>query len=127
MEKIPRPASTAPGRQLQRGQVLGRPAQGGRLVLCGAVDIGIGQNSIPHGELGGLVGRGITVGPDVEAQGVGAEKGPGVQLCLPPAQGSRQGAQKQRKGKHGAPQRHLTAGERAGKEWQHKNRPLFWK
>ena len=58
------------------------------------------------------------------AQGVGTEEGPGVQLCLPPAQGSRQGAQKQRKGKHGAPQRHLTAGERAGKEWQHKTGPF---
>ena len=89
------------------------------------MDIGVGQNGIPHGELGGLVGRGIAVGPDVEAQGVGTEEGPGVQLCLPPAQSSRQGAQKQRKGKHGAPQRHLTAGERAGKEWQHKKQAPF--
>lgn len=89
------------------------------------MDIGVGQNSIPHGELGGLVGRGITVGPDVEAQGVGTEEGPGVQLCLPPAQSSRQGAQKQRKGKHGTPQRHLTAGERAGKEWKHKKQAPF--
>ena len=87
--------------------------------------IGVGQNSIPHGELDGLVSRRITVGPDVEAQGVGTEEGPGVQLCLPPAQSSRQGAQKQRKGKHGAPQRHLTAGERAGKEWQHKKQAPF--
>ena len=122
--KDPPPCQHGPGRQLQCGQVLCRPAQGGRLVLCGAADIGVGQNSIPHGELGG---RGIAVGPDVEAQGVGTEEGPGVQLCLPPSQSSRQGAQEQRKGKHGAPQRHLTAGKRAGKEWQHKNRPLFWK
>ena len=45
--------------------------------------------------------------------------------ACPPAQSSRQGAQKQRKGKHGAPQRHLTAGERAGKEWQHKKQAPF--
>lgn len=123
--KDPPPCQHGPGRQLQRGQVLCRPAQGGRLVLCGAVGIGVGKNSIPHGELGGLVGRGIAVGPDVEAQGVGTEEGPGVQLCLPPAQSSRQGAQEQRKGKHGAPQCHLTAGERAGKEWQHKKQAPF--
>ena len=38
--KDPPPCQHGPGRQLQRGQVLCRPAQGGRLVLCGAVDIG---------------------------------------------------------------------------------------
>lgn len=125
--KDPSSCQHSPGRQLQRGQVLCRPAQGGRLVLCGAAGIGVGQNSIPHGELDGLVGRGIAVGPDVEAQGVGTEESPGVQLCLPQRRAAGRALRSSARESTAHPSAISRRVSVRAKNGSIKNRPLFWK
>ena len=106
-----KPGQRLAGGQLQRGQVLCRPVQGFRLGGRPALGICIGQQGVPHGQLGGLVLQAVTVGFDVEPQGVGTDGGPGVQLGpapvqRKPAQTGQHAPQRQR----GTPHRHFPAG-----------------
>ena len=45
-----------------------------------------GQHGVPYPELGALVSHSIAGRPDVQPQGVGAQRCPGIQLGAPPAQ-----------------------------------------
>ena len=53
-----------------------------------------GQHCVPHQELGALVSHGITGRSDVQPQGVGAQRCPGIQLGAPPAQSLQSAAQR---------------------------------
>ena len=61
-----------------------------------------GQHGVPHPEFGALVGYGIAGCPDVQPQGVGAQRSPGIQLGAPPAQPLQSAAQRKARQQAGA-------------------------
>ena len=70
------------------------------------------EHGVPHPELGALVGYGITGRPDVQPQGVGAQRCPGIQLGAPPAQSLQSAAQRKARQQAGTQQPHLPDGKR---------------
>ena len=66
-----------------------------------------GKHRIPHPELGALVSYGIAGRPDVQPQGVGAQRCPGIQLGAPPVQPLQSAAQHKARQQAGAQQPHL--------------------
>ena len=61
-----------------------------------------GQHRVPYPELGALVSHGIAGRPDVQPQGVGAQRCPGIQLGAPPAQPLQSAAQRKARQQVGA-------------------------
>ena len=80
-------------RQLELQKPLRRPCPRLRCALRRAL-LHHGQHRVPHPELGALVGHGIAGCPDVQPQGVGAQRSPGIQLGAPPAQPLQSAAQR---------------------------------
>ena len=71
-----------------------------------------GKHRVPHPELGALVSHGIAGCPDVQPQGVGAQRCPGIQLGAPPVQPLQSAAQHKARQQAGAQQPHLPDGKR---------------
>ena len=71
-----------------------------------------GKHRVPHPEFGALVSHGIAGCPDVQPQGVGAQRCPGIQLGAPPVQPLQSAAQRKARQQAGAQQPHLPDGKR---------------
>ena len=93
----------------------------------GAGGIGIGEDGIPDPELYALIQQRIALGPDVEAQGVGAERSPGVQLHPAPAPKLCQPAEQDTPAEHPSQTPHLPPGQPAREPDRHQKRPSLWK